>query len=165
MVNRLLAAIIACGYLVASPGPSFAAQPAGTHQDLGLSPDLLELLRAEMREIAAGVQGMALSVATANWQAIRATSEQIRASYIMEKKLKPDQAEELARALPAQFKLLDAQFHQRAEKLAAAAQARDPELVVFHYSRLVESCVACHASFAAARFTGFAAPDPQVHHH
>jgi cytochrome c556 len=83
----------------------------------------------------------------------------------MEKKLTPAQAKELANALPEQFKQLDAEFHQRAEKLGAAATAHDPELAVFHYSRLVESCVRCHASFAGKRFPGFDSPEPLGHHH
>jgi cytochrome c556 len=83
----------------------------------------------------------------------------------MEKKLTPTQAGELEKALPEQFKQLDAEFHQRAERLGAAAAVHDAELVVFHYSRLVESCVRCHSAFASKRFTGFASPLPEAHHH
>jgi cytochrome c556 len=143
--------------------------PAGVQesaaQDIHLSPELLELLRAEMREVTAGVQGIIPLLATADWAAIAAIGEKIRASYIMEKSLTPEQAEELENALPDQFQQLDAEFHQRAEKLGAAAQARDAELVVFHYNRLLESCVRCHAAHAGSRFPGFMPPAPEPHAH
>jgi len=112
MTNKLLATIIAIGCLAAVPVPTNAAEPPAPHQDIKLSPDLLNLLRAEMREIAGGIQGIALSLATANWTSIQETSTKIRASYIMEKKLTAAQTEELEQALPENFKQLDAEFHQ-----------------------------------------------------
>lgn len=132
---------------------------------LRLSPELAELLRAEMREITAGIQVIAASLATANWEAVHDTAARIRASYIMERSLTSGQAEELERALPEPFKLLDAEFHARAEKLAAAAQARDAELAGFHYARLLETCTRCHAAFAGTRFPGFAQPPAGGHAH
>ena len=63
--------------------------------DVKLSPQVLDLLRAEMREVSAGMQAMAFSIASGDWRAIRDTSARIRASYIMEKKLTPAQAREL----------------------------------------------------------------------
>ncbi len=132
-----------------------AAEARVASKDVSLSPELLGLLRAEMREISAGVQGIALSIATGDWKSIQETSAKIRASYIMEKKLTSAQAEELEKSLPAQFKELDAEFHRRAGRLGAAAAAHDAELVTFHYSRLLESCAACHLQFARSRFPGF----------
>jgi cytochrome c556 len=147
--------------LIASLGvalvDTLAAETQVVRQDLKLSPELLKLLRAEMGEIAGGVQGIALSLAIADWRSIQETSEKMRASYIMEKKLTPAQAEELERVLPEHFKELDSEFHQKAGKLCQAAAAHDPELIVFHYSRLIESCVPCHATYARSRFPGFAA--------
>lgn len=165
MHNTFLAIIIAIFSLAAVSVHSYAAEPHTPQDGIVLSPEVLNLLRAEMREIAGGVQGVALSLATADWKSIEATSTKIRASYIMEKKLTSAQAKELENALPVQFKRLDAEFHQRAEKLGAAAAAHDSELAVFHYSRLVESCVRCHASFAGKRFPGFSAPKTLGHHH
>jgi len=105
-----------------------------------------------------------LSLATANWTSIQETSTKIRASYIMEKKLTAAQTEELEQALPENFKQLDAEFHQRAEKLGMAAVAHDPELVAFQYSRLIESCALCHSAYAKSRFPGFSPPARQDHH-
>ncbi len=110
-------AIVAIGSVVAASASAYAAESPVQNQDLKLSPDLISLLRAEMREIASGVQGVTLSLATADWQSIQDTSAKIRASYIMEKKLTPAHAGELEKALPEKFKQLDAEFHQRAGKL------------------------------------------------
>ena len=74
---------------------------------------------------------------SANWQSIVETSTKIQASYIMERKLTEAQVNELKQALPEHFKQLDAEFHQRAVRLGAAASAHDAELVSFEYSRLI----------------------------
>jgi cytochrome c556 len=83
----------------------------------------------------------------------------------MEKKLTPAQSKELDDALPEQFKRIDAEFHARAEKLGAAAASHDAELVIHHYTRMLESCTQCHARFAPARFSGFLSPAQDGHHH
>lgn len=155
MTRKLLAAIFVVCNLASGSMDTYAAEPQAPQPGIKLSPDLQNLLRAEMREIATGVQGIAVSLATAGWQSIQETSTKIRMSYIMEKKLTPAQAKELEQALPERFKQLDAEFHQRAERLGVAATAHDAELVAFHYSRLVESCALCHAAFAKSRFPGF----------
>ncbi len=165
MTSRLqLAATLLVG-LLSGPGPALAAEPAGQPAGVTLSADTLKLLREEMREISAGVQGIPLAIASADWKAIRETSTRIRDSYIMEKRLTPAQAGELEAVLPARFKMLDADFHARAEKLGAVAALHDAELVVFHYSRLLESCAACHSEFARARFPNFAAETAGAHRH
>ena len=165
MFGNSLATLFVIGTLCAGSISAHAAEPHDPRRALPLSPGLLDLLRAEMREIAEGVQGIALSLATADWHSIEETSKKIRASYIMEKKLTPAQAKELDRALPERFKLLDAEFHQRAGRLGAAAEAHDAELVAFQYSRLMESCAVCHATYAKSRFPGFSSPVPGRHHH
>lgn len=163
MTRKLLATIfVICNF---ASGSTYAAEPPAPQPGVKLSPELQNLLRAEMREITSGVQGIAVSLATADWQAIRETSTKIRTSYIMEKKLTPAQAKELEKALPERFKQFDAEFHQRAERLGDAAAAHDAELVAFHYSRLVESCVLCHAAYAKSRFPGFSPPAEPGHHH
>lgn len=162
-MKTLFFAIVVIGSIVACPASTYAAESLPQSQDLMLSPDLTELLRAEMREVASGVQGVTLSLATADWKAIQDTSAKIRASYIMEKKLTVAQTSELEKALPEQFKLLDAEFHQRAERLGAAAAAHDAELVAFHYSRLLESCTRCHSAYANRRFPGFSSPALRDH--
>jgi len=165
MFDTFLATMIVIGGLATVSVHTYAAEPYTPPQGIELSPDLLNLLRAEMREIAGGVQGIAVSLATADWKSIQETSTKIRASYIMEKKLTPVQTKELGQALPDPFKKLDAEFHQRAERLGEAAAAHDSELVAFHYSRLIESCTVCHSAYAKSRFPGFSSPAYQGHSH
>jgi len=162
---RLSAIVYIAVFLSFTSAPIPAEEPDTTHQDILLSPDLLNLLRTEMLEITGGIQSIGLSLATADWQSIQETSTKMCDSYIMEKKLTPAQAQELEQALPEQFKQLDAEFHHRAEKLGAAAQAHDRELTVFQYSRLLEGCTLCHSTFARTRFPGFAPAAQQDHHH
>jgi cytochrome c556 len=164
MFSRALVALMVTGSLGAGPVQTFAAETQVARQDLKLSPEVLKLLRSEMGEIAGGVQGIALSLAIADWKSIQETSKKIRASYIMEKQLTAAQAGELEQVLPKHFKQLDSEFHQRAEKLGEAAAAHDPELVAFHYSRLIESCALCHAAYAKSRFPAFAANQRDPHH-
>lgn len=146
------------------------AQASGTAShsvatDVKLSPDLLNLLRAEMREVSAGVQAIAVAIATADWESVQRAGSSIRASYVMERNLTPAQAAELGTVLAERFKRLDADFHHRAARVAAAAAVGDAELVLFQYSRLLESCVLCHSEFARARFPEFTSAAHPQHHH
>lgn len=165
MLNKSVAALLFVGGLASVALNSYAGEPAAAGGDIQLSPAVLSLLKAEMGEIAGGMQGVPLALASADWQSIHHTSKQIRDSYIMDKQLTAAQAKELEAALPAYFKRLDAAFHQRAAKLGAAAAAHDPEQVAFQYSRLLESCTQCHATYAKTRFPGFSAPVAQGHAH
>ena len=165
MFIKPLAAMLVIGGLAAIPVHACAAEPDAARQDIELSPDLLNLLKAEMGEIAVGMQSIPLSLVSADWKSIHQTSKKIQASYIMQKQLTAAQSKELEQALPAYFKRLDAEFHQRAERLGAAAAAHDPELVAFQYSRLLESCTLCHSAYAKSRFPGFTAPVAEAHSH
>ena len=113
MFIKPLAAMLVIGGLAAISVHAYAAEPDAARQDIELSPDVLNLLRAEMGEIAGGMQGIPLSLISADWKSIHQTSKKIRASYIMEKQLTTAQAKELEQALPAYFKRLDAEFHQQ----------------------------------------------------
>lgn len=165
MMSRLLVTGILFSSLAALSIDLSAEESHAPPQEIKLSQDLLNLLRAEMKEISTGVQNIAVALTTADWKTIQDCSEKIRASYVLEKKLTPEQEKELAPALPERFKQLDAEFHQRAAKLGEAASAHDAELVVFHYGRLIESCTQCHALYARSRFPGFAPSTPPEHHH
>ena len=139
--------------------------PPGSGDDLGLSSDLRGLLQAEMREVTAASQALVVALASGDWKAIIAISEQIDASYVMAKNLTDLQKHELEEKLPDRFRELDRDFHARAVKLGIAATMRDPEAVAFQYSRLLESCATCHAAFAGSRFPGFSTKAPEAHHH
>jgi cytochrome c556 len=147
------------------PGAPSAARAEPPAETVTLSQPLLELLREEMRGIAAGVQAIAPAVAAGDWDTVHDTAGTIRASYILQRSLTPARAAELERALPAEFKRLDAAFHRRAEHLAGAAAQRDADLVVHHFARLLEACTVCHGRYAAARFPGLAPAAGAGHRH
>ncbi len=153
--------------VVALAGGWTPAKPEEPTNKLELSPEVAKLLREEMQEITVGVQGVTLALASGDWDTIVETSDKIRASYILNKKLTDAQVEELESKLSHGFKALDQEFHERAAKLGAAAEARDAELAAFHLYRMIESCATCHAAHASSRFPGFAGEDSEAedHHH
>ena len=155
---------LAAGLLCASVAAVAGNEP-GARRDIELPPELLELLRAEMREITAGTQSMAVALVTGDWQSIAETSGRIRDSYIMQQRLTPEQMKTLEHALPEPFKQLDLEFHGRAERVGAAAAAHDAERVAYELSRLLETCAACHTAFAKSRFPGFPSPTGHEGHH
>lgn len=133
--------------------------------ELHLSPELIELLRTEMRSLLGGIQSISAGIATADWKRIADTSAQIKASYILKQKLTHAQKKELDTALPEHFKRLDSQFHLEAGKLEAAALNHDAQLTAFHYYRLIESCTTCHTLYAPSRFPGFSPARKHTHEH
>ena len=64
-----------------------AEDPAKTPSEFVLSPELLELFRAEMQGLLGGVQSIAAALPMADWAGIAATSEQMRKSYVLEQQL------------------------------------------------------------------------------
>ena len=143
--------------------PAHAEPPTAQPSSLSMSPDLLELLRAEMRELESASQAISLALPAGDWAQIAATGEKMHDSYILAKKLTEAQRTELA-SLPEPFKRLDEQFHAEAEKLAHAAHEKDAELTAFWFSRLLEGCAGCHAAYAQQRFPGFAGDAADSHH-
>jgi uncharacterized protein (TIGR02246 family) len=155
---------LAIGLLCVDAAMAAGEGPAA-RRDVELAPELLELLRAEMREITAGTQSMAVALVTGDWQSIVDTSGRIRDSYIMQQQLTPEQTKTLEQALPERFKQLDLELHGRAERVGAAAAAHDAERAAYELSRLLETCTACHTAFAESRFPGFPSPTGHEGHH
>lgn len=130
---------------------------AGEHvkNTINLSPGLKALLVEEMQEVKKGMESLVTSIASGDWQAIEETGHHIKHSYILKKRLTDEQKQELMKALPEGFKFLDKKFHYYAGMLSHVAKERDIELVQYYRSKMSETCTACHARFASARFTGF----------
>ena len=165
MKNLCFVEVLVSAVLLATPEHVHSSENPAAAEEISLSPELMNLLRAEMAQLAAGVQKISIALPSAHWESLRETSANIRDSYIMKKSLTPEQAQELKQALPEQFKQLDAEFHARADKLESAALRQDPELAAFHFSRLLESCADCHSAYAKSRFPGFTDPAPATHPH
>lgn len=164
MFSKNCITLLLLGVLTLSVG-SVSAQTPTAKGDLQLSPELIELLRAEMRALLIGVQSLPVGIATADWKSVADTSAQIRGSYILEQKLTPAQKKELSTALPEHFKRLDSHFHLEAGKLEAAALNHDAQLSAFYYYRLIESCTACHMQYAPSRFPDFSPAKKHAHEH
>lgn len=145
--------------------PVYAEEAAASLDDLHLSDGLRTLLRTEMREIAGASQAIVMSFVSGDWKSVLHISEQIRASYILERSLSDTQKQELQEKLPDRFKRLDMEFHARAGKLGLAAASENAETVAFHFYRLLETCATCHAAYAQSRFPGFSSETPDAHHH
>lgn len=159
-ILRTLATVaLVFGALLSAHANEPVAQPSG----LSMSPELLELLRAEMRELESASQAISLALPAGEWAQIAATGKKMHDSYILERNLTEAQRMELA-SLPERFRSLDEQFHAGAEKLAHAAREKDAELTAFYFSRLLEGCAGCHAAWARQRFPGFAGDTADSHH-
>ncbi len=140
------------------------AEPSATIPSLNMSPDLQQLFQAEMRELLLGTQHIAGALPVANWDGIADSALAMRNSYVLEQKLTTAQRQDLEQ-LPEQFKAFDEAFHHRAEKLAHAAKAKDAEAVSFHFSRLLDTCVACHSTYAKTKFPNFRSEGGAEHRH
>jgi hypothetical protein len=132
-----------------------AAQPGGV---AALSTPLREALAQEMVALQNGMMSIIPAFTSGDWALVAETGKQMEQSYIMKQALSAEQLDELHHVLPPQFLELDAQFHYLAGMLSHAANNRKPELAAFYFSRMLETCTACHARFATEKFPALAAP-------
>ena len=137
-----------------------------SNQEFRLSPELRQLLVAEMVAVQDGMMSLIPAISSGNWQAIVEIGRKLHDSYIMKQKLSKSQIEELHHSLPAGFQELDHSFHHSAGMLAHAADEKNADVVNFYFFKLNEACVSCHSKFAAHRFPGFMRNgDHEEHHH
>lgn len=129
-----------------------------------LSPGLRELLVEEMVALEDGMMSVIPAYASGNWSEIAEIADKMEKSYILKKNLTDEQKKELHTSLPCAFIKLDQQFHYLAGMLNHAAKSQKPELVGFYFSKLVESCVTCHADYATHKFPAFV-PEKQAEGH
>ncbi len=122
---------------------------------LALPPKTRGALVAEMVGIREGVSEIAASLGSGEWSIVAQRAERIRDSFILRQKLSAAELETLERSLPRDFVERDASFHDHADRLARAAKAKDYELAVFYFSRMLDGCADCHARYAADVLPGF----------
>lgn len=162
MTGKTVLGIVVMGVLVAvsvALAQDHAAPKAAGAPALSLSPKLRAALVAEMAGVKEGVAELSASLAMGEWDAAARRAERVRDSYIMKQKLTRAELEELERALPTDFAEMDDAFHRHAEGLAHAAKARNYELAVFYFSKMMEGCGNCHARYATHVFKGFTQAD------
>ena len=138
-----------------------AAAPADPAESL--SPGLRQLLVEEMRLIDEGLKELLSAISVGEWETVEETAGKIQHSFILRQRLTDEQRHELQEKLPAGFLRMDVRFHEAAGKLVQTAHDRDAELASFYYSRLVDGCVDCHATFAPTRFPGLAQQEAGEH--
>ena len=146
-----------------------SAKPAASknHEGVGaLSPELRSVLSEEMKMLQDAVEKIPGLLAQGEHYEVAVAAHRMQNGFILKQKLTADQIAELHAKLPAEFIRHDQRFHQLAGKLHDAAHDGDSELSLYYFSRMLESCVSCHATHAGERFPKLVPKvEPQPHHH
>lgn len=149
--------------------PPAHGHPEPTHEEQSaverLSPAVRALLRDEMVALEEAMQALVPAVVSGDAESVEHLASQMRDSYVLSAALTEAQRAELERTLPPGFLERDLAFHQLAADLATAARDSSETLVPFYVYKLTESCVTCHARYAAHRFPAFAQAPARGHHH
>lgn len=155
-IKVLLAAII------------FAFSPFG-QADSGvesLSPELRTLLVKEMQALQEGMQSILPAYVSGNLDEVAKIAKKIKNSFILKQQITAEQKQELQSKLPKSFVNMDKKFHEYAGMLEHVSEMKHTELVGFYYSKITESCVACHIEYAKYRFPKLdMKPNNDEHHH
>lgn len=147
-MRRLIGAGLAA--FIALQAGAHAAEPVGPK----LTPRLKELLGKEMQHVARATADLVLAIASGDQAGAMRLGTAVRDSFILKSSLTEQDKKDLMSAVPPEFVALDRRFHTMAGKLAHAAEMKDSELQSVYFSKMLEACVACHASFASDRFPG-----------
>ncbi len=156
--------------IVAAASLAGAAEPSAQHHAPpaagveSLSAPLREALSREMIALQNGMMQLVPALVAGHWDTVADIGKRMQASYIMKQALSEAQLDELHRSLPEAFQELDGNFHYLAGMLSHAAGSRKPELMSFYLGRMTETCVACHARYATAKFPALAAPEAEQSH-
>jgi hypothetical protein len=145
----------------------FITVPAAENTNVtsALSEKLQALLVKEMVLIDQGMGELTSAISAGDWKAVAGVASKIEGSFILKQSLSEEDVHQLHKALPDTFVEMDIAFHGRAGDLAHAAHTGDAEMAVYHYSRMLEGCVNCHARYAPASFPGLAVEEPAAHEH
>lgn len=143
--------VVAIAALIVFIGAN-AADPVGPK----LTPRLKILLADEMQQVAEATSDLALAIAAGDHATVNRLASAVRDSFILKQSLTEQDKKDLMSAVPAGFIALDRSFHGLAGKLAGQADKQDTELQNYYFSRMLETCTACHAQFATDRFPGLA---------
>ncbi len=117
-----------------------------------LSPELRDLLTKEMVALQEGMQSILPAYVSGNLDEVAKISGKIKNSFILKQQITDKQRQELGTKLPKSFISMDKNFHEYAGMLEHVSEMKNTELVGFYYSKLTESCVACHTEHAQHRF-------------
>lgn len=130
-----------------------------------LSPELRELLQKEMRLIENGMNSIFSAYISGDFQEVERIAQEINYSFILKQEITQEQLKELKSTMPKGFLKMDRNFHEYAGELAKSANKGNKDVIGFYYSKMTESCVACHSHFASHRFPSFQNTESKGHHH
>ncbi len=130
-----------------------------------LSDDLRNLLSQEMQALQKGMMAIIPAYVSGNWKEIEIIAGKIKNSYILKQSLTESQAKELHSILPHEFIEKDQRFHYLAGMLEHVAEKKKPELINFYFSKMSESCVSCHQTFATHKFPALIPKAEEKHMH
>ena len=147
-MKRFLLIASAAAMLMQAGAP--AAEPVGPK----LTARLKKLITNEMLQVADATGRLSVAISTGDHETVHALGVGVRDSFILKQSLTAQDKKDLVGAVPAEFITLDRHFHALAGKLAHAGEVKDSALQGFYYSKMMETCVACHARFAVDKFPG-----------
>lgn len=151
------------GIILLGMNSAWAIEPVALSPSL--TPKLQKLFAEEMIAVQAASQQILAGLAAGDHAAVAGQAQAIHDSFILDKKLTAQDRRDLETALPPAFLELDGAFHQLAAKLADAARRKDRELQTYYFSRMVESCQACHSQYATDKFPAYGGKKPAAHAH
>lgn len=154
MVKTAIRAIIASAAVCIFP---FVVSAGGEEKglyEIPLPKKIHRVLSAEMNRVQNAMTNLAIAVPAGHWEDIIETAGKMKEGYIMETKLSKEEMEEFNNALPPGYRALDREYRDAAGRLRDASEKRDSEQVIFHFYKLTESCIRCHAKYATKRFPG-----------
>ena len=137
---------------------------AGTETE-NLSPQLRVLLQKEMMSLQNGMKEIIPAYVSGDLEKIARLAGQMKNSYIMKQQITEQQKHELVKKLPKEFFEKDKQFHKYAGMLEHVTEEKHIELIGFYYSKLLNSCVACHSEHATNKFPNFTSKSSEDDHH
>ncbi len=129
-----------------------------------LSPKLHKLFSQEMIALEKGMKEIMSYYISGNWVEIASTAKKIQNSFVLKQNISEQQMHELHSKLPADFLKLDGEFHYLAGMLSHAADMEKVELIGFYYSKMSETCVSCHSTYATKKFPLFESAETKSEH-
>ena len=112
------------------------------------------------------MQNIVPAFASGDFDIVAEIAGKIKNSFILKQKISDEQKHELHEKLPKGFIVKDQQFHRYAGMLAHVSEKKNAELVGFYYSKMLESCIACHSEYAAHKFPDLnTKEEKQDYHH
>jgi len=120
--------------------------------ELVLPDHLRKKLVVEMQAISEGMGTLLTRLAVGDSDGAARVAGKIRDTFILKQVLSEDELKELISLLPEGFIKMDRAFHGTAGQLSSSAAAGDFSTAIRQFSAMSQSCVTCHAAYAAERF-------------